>query len=159
MNGPEPPEIVKSKYIQSSPSESQTLDGTIPRSGTDPVVATTSRDITVTLVPAATEGQDSATVPESLTTTHNQECLDRNESQLGIAPQTSRKIISVDGNGDGDTEGKDDESEIERMKRILARQYYWRAVAGLCFLFGSGCLFLSMNLRETSRYQRRWTRR
>ncbi|KAI2494334.1 histidine acid phosphatase [Fragilaria crotonensis] len=50
------------------------------------------------------------------------------------------------------------EEDVDRMAKILARQWYWRGIALASFLVGAGCLFLSMNMKEQTRYRRRFSR-
>ena len=61
---------------------------------------------------------------------------------------------------DDDDPGKipNKEEDVDRMAKILARQWYWRGIAIASFLVGAGCLFLSMNLKEQTRHRRRFSR-
>jgi hypothetical protein len=54
------------------------------------------------------------------------------------------------------TEGED--KDVDRMAKILARQWYWRGLAIGSVILGAGCLFLSMNLKDKTRYRRRFSR-
>lgn len=54
---------------------------------------------------------------------------------------------------------EDEEERIERMARLLARQYFWKSIAVVSLFMGIGCLFLSSNIRDSPRYGRRPTRR
>jgi hypothetical protein len=66
-----------------------------------------------------------------------------------------------DSKGDdaGAKEMKDDEEDVDRMAKIVARQWYWRGIAVASFLVGAGCLFLSINLKDQTRHRRRFTRK
>ena len=79
------------------------------------------------------------------------------------APETNNDITkqnekeSAENDKDNGDDGRDE--DVDKMARILARRYYWRAISAGCLVIGSGLLFLSMNLRDTSRQERKWTRR
>jgi len=51
-----------------------------------------------------------------------------------------------------------DQERIERMARVLARQYLWTSAAALSFVLGIGCLFLSREY-QNGFSTRRWSRR
>ncbi len=59
---------------------------------------------------------------------------------------------------DDPQKNRSQEEDVDRMAKILARQWYWRGIALASFLVGAGCLFLSMNMREQTRYRRRFSR-
>jgi hypothetical protein len=50
----------------------------------------------------------------------------------------------------------DDDEDLDRMAKVLARQWYWRGIAVLSFLAGVGCLYFSMSLREKQQYRRQF---
>jgi len=54
-------------------------------------------------------------------------------------------------------EEEDEEERIERMARLLARQYFWKSMAVVSFVLGIGCLFMSSNVQ--GRQQRHPSRR
>ena len=72
---------------------------------------------------------------------------------------SQEKEVNADKNGGSGSATETEEEDVDPTGRILARQYYWRGIAAASILLGMGCIILSMNLRDQSRYQRRWTRR
>ena len=52
----------------------------------------------------------------------------------------------------------DDEDRVEKMAKVLARQYFWTSVAAVSFVLGIGCIFLSKSIQEDFK-TRRWSRR
>ena len=75
-------------------------------------------------------------------------------------PQDLTPVLSPATASDDDDPQKNpsQEEDVDRMAKILARQWYWRGIALASFLVGAGCLFLSMNMREQTRYRRRFSR-
>jgi len=70
----------------------------------------------------------------------------------GSNKEGKRKEDDENGKNQGDDE------DVDRMAKILARQWYWRGIAIGSLFLGVGCLFLSMNLsdrNDRSRYPRR----
>jgi len=59
----------------------------------------------------------------------------------------------------GEQSETDDDEEMDGFGKILSRQLLWRGLGIATILLGVGCIILSMNLRDQTRNQRRWTRR
>jgi len=60
---------------------------------------------------------------------------------------------SVDKKKQFDDENVDD--KIERMAKVLAKQYIWTTIATVSFIFGIGCLYLSRSVGDNFK-PRRW---
>jgi hypothetical protein len=84
-----------------------------------------------------------------------------NSGDLSLATMNNddaNKSITICNSDHNDESGPKDDQDVDRMAKILARQWYWRAIAMASFLVGAGCLFLSMNIKEQSRHRRRFSR-
>lgn len=77
-----------------------------------------------------------------------------------LEPQTVTTVESPVTATDDDDSKKipSTEEDVDRMAKILARQWYWRGIAIASFLVGAGCVFLSINMKEPTRYRRRFSR-
>lgn len=72
------------------------------------------------------------------------------------ATTTKSRPLYIVREEDGDGEENEDE-RVERLARVLARRYFWRAVGVVSFFLGAGCLVFALNVQTQAR--RRWSTR
>lgn len=130
--------------VVSAPS-TPTLKAVEPEKVESRVTETSSREVLVHLE-SPTNGAALASVPETQEVTADQD-LGTDEPATAAQQDTNEK------------DSEPTEMEVDRTARILARKYYWRTVSAASVVLGTGLLFLSMNIRESGRYERRWSRR
>lgn len=81
-------------------------------------------------------------------------------TEIGQSNRTANLPCETGGFSDEDkVKIRETEQErIERMAKVLAKQYLWTSAAVLSFFLGIGCLFLSREY-QTGFSKRRWSRR
>ena len=115
-----------------------------------------------TLAASTDPPQESRDVKQSEVLTETEIPIDDHSNPLPSPsePQTVTTVESPATAADDDDPGNipNKEEDVDRMAKILARQWYWRGIAIASFLVGAGCLFLSMNMKEPTRNRRRFSR-
>lgn len=103
-----------------------------------------------------TEAKLRVTIAEEKNTEIGVEGKDESKYTNNLSSGTGRR-----GDEDDANTLETDEERIERMARILAKQYLWTSAAVLSFVLGVACLFLSNPNRDKQNgfNTRRWTRR
>ena len=75
-------------------------------------------------------------------------------------PATSSNDKKQGGNDDDEPKNEIDESKrIDKMTKVLARQFFWTGVAVATAMLGIGCLIMSKNVSQDFNTRRRWSRR
>jgi len=103
-----------------------------------------------------TEAKLRVTIAEEKNTEIGVEGKDESKYKKNSSIETVRRSNEDDANA-----LETDEERIERMARVLAKQYLWTSAAVISFVMGVACLFLSSPNRDKQNgfSARRWSRR